>query len=366
MVSPRVWVRSTPCPTAHSVFDALIQAATIKITRGTAAAASSNHRDHYDRTLVALVEEPMGVVSLDAAHATFAGNKKEAFLLPLGRARAAAEFDSTPCPTTLVDHSSMTTSSSKQGALLVLHRHPFVRLAVVGLVFDPTTQQLLLTRRPDYMRSFPGAWVLPGGTVDPNESLVEAVRREVYEETGLATSTDNKHWKLESLWESVYPSTTLNNKKENAVLPPPTAIQTHHLVVYLSTTLSKDQSSHLNLCAEEVDGAVWLSKENVGAIVNHTKKGGQAYNETEPLVLHTSGSKQGGTPMSDEPLCHDVPLGHLMGIYPQTMAVAVGANMNEEEEEEEGDSSTFLAGMAQGSLFALEEFYHSTENKAFR
>lgn len=40
--------------------------------------------------------------------------------------------------------------------------------------------KVLLTRREDFL-----VWCLPGGSVDPNESVAEAARREVREETGL-------------------------------------------------------------------------------------------------------------------------------------------------------------------------------------
>ena len=45
--------------------------------------------------------------------------------------------------------------------------------------------KLLLTRRPVHMRIFPNAWVLPGGKIDPGETLEECVIREIFEETGI-------------------------------------------------------------------------------------------------------------------------------------------------------------------------------------
>lgn len=41
---------------------------------------------------------------------------------------------------------------------------------------------LLLTRRSALLRSHPGQWALPGGTLDPGESIVETALREMHEE----------------------------------------------------------------------------------------------------------------------------------------------------------------------------------------
>lgn len=39
--------------------------------------------------------------------------------------------------------------------------------------------KVLLTRRPEYMRKFPWAWVMPGGHIEPGESLEDSVIREI-------------------------------------------------------------------------------------------------------------------------------------------------------------------------------------------
>ncbi len=56
------------------------------------------------------------------------------------------------------------------------------RLSVgcAAVVFDPTRQKVLLTRRRDN-----GRWCLPGGHMEPGESAAEACARELWEETGL-------------------------------------------------------------------------------------------------------------------------------------------------------------------------------------
>ena len=51
--------------------------------------------------------------------------------------------------------------------------------AVTALVFDPRGDLLVVRHRSD------GLWGSPGGSVEPDESPVDAVAREVLEETGL-------------------------------------------------------------------------------------------------------------------------------------------------------------------------------------
>ena len=55
-----------------------------------------------------------------------------------------------------------------------------ITLGCSATLFDPTRQQILLTRRTDN-----GRWCLPGGRVDPGETVTEACIREMVEETSL-------------------------------------------------------------------------------------------------------------------------------------------------------------------------------------
>jgi 8-oxo-dGTP pyrophosphatase MutT (NUDIX family) len=56
------------------------------------------------------------------------------------------------------------------------------RLAVgcSATIFDSARQKVLLTRRRDN-----GTWCVPGGYMEPGETITEACTREVWEETGL-------------------------------------------------------------------------------------------------------------------------------------------------------------------------------------
>jgi ADP-ribose pyrophosphatase YjhB (NUDIX family) len=55
-----------------------------------------------------------------------------------------------------------------------------LRLGCSAVIFGDNRQSVLLTRRTDN-----GQWCLPGGMIEPGESVAEGCEREVFEETGL-------------------------------------------------------------------------------------------------------------------------------------------------------------------------------------
>jgi ADP-ribose pyrophosphatase YjhB (NUDIX family) len=55
-----------------------------------------------------------------------------------------------------------------------------LRIGSCAVIFDELHQKVLLTKRADN-----GLWCLPGGKMEPGESVEECCRREVLEETGL-------------------------------------------------------------------------------------------------------------------------------------------------------------------------------------
>jgi len=56
-----------------------------------------------------------------------------------------------------------------------------IRLGCSAVIFDESREKVLLTKRADN-----GLWCVPGGQVEPGESVAEACAREVLEETGLS------------------------------------------------------------------------------------------------------------------------------------------------------------------------------------
>ena len=66
---------------------------------------------------------------------------------------------------------------------------PYI-ISVYALIRNEKGEFLLL-RRSENSRTNPGKWDLPGGKVNPDESLKEGVIREVWEETGISIVIGN-------------------------------------------------------------------------------------------------------------------------------------------------------------------------------
>ena len=283
--------------------------------------------------------------------------------LPLGRAKHYPPLGATACPTTVKAPPPNNNHNPHK---------PFTQLAVVGLVLDATGQYVLLTRRPSYMRSFPGAWVLPGGGFDPDTdaSLHEALEREIWEETGLTlqhrrladnddaeSTTSNSHNNSSRplcLWESCYPT--------DPHCPGP--IKAHHLVVFrqafcgddgglndTATTAAAKNLPKLTLQESEVDSALWLSVDDFRQVLAQMHERdfqdastGTAVARSSPLETSVAIYQADGSVVQGS-------LETLVGIYPQP---------EQPGEQQQRASSTKnkpqeWCGIAQGSLFALEE-----------
>ncbi|CAB9500707.1 nudix (nucleoside diphosphate linked moiety X)-type motif 17 [Seminavis robusta] len=327
----RVWIRAVaeanhvePCIFGKSMFDSLRDSLVVAEGEESTPGASTKH---YDRQMVSFWEdlEDSYRVILERPGSS-SHQHPSSSTIPMGRARPFPSLGATACPTTVKP-------------LIKNSKKPHPALAVVGLILDPTGQYILLTRRPSYMRVFPGAWVLPGGGFDAGTdfSLEDALRREVLEETGL---TIHQTSIPVCIWESVYP-TDPNH---------PDPIKAHHLVVFLqgfasSRTTINPQSPPLSLTlqATEVETALWLSVADFKMVRQKMKNTKDDRDKPLPAVpvIHAKETKDTTTTKTEL-----MSLDTLVGIYPQPDTTCDG---NTEQLQQH------FCGIAQGSLFALEE-----------
>ena len=118
-------------------------------------------------------------------------------LLPLGHQGTGADETRDNCCPILAE--DLLESSLTRGFIGAR-----IRLGAVAIPIN-ANNEVLLTRRPRSMRTFPGAWVLPGGSVDAtDESVAHAALRELEEETGLTAPLSACEPPL-CLWESCFP-----------------------------------------------------------------------------------------------------------------------------------------------------------------
>ena len=96
-------------------------------------------------------------------------------------------------------HAMAARSPEDDRAAIAAHLASFSRIAVpqaglksasvaVCIVDQQDVRSLLITRRALSLRSHPGQWALPGGVRDAGESVQDAARRELREETGVAVA----------------------------------------------------------------------------------------------------------------------------------------------------------------------------------
>jgi 8-oxo-dGTP pyrophosphatase MutT (NUDIX family) len=255
-----------------------------------------------------------------------AANRGSCYTLPMARAANDPSVLSTACPTVTLAETNWYETNQP--------RREHVRLGVVAAVSDPRGR-ILLTRRAAHMRSFPRAWVMPGGGLEEGESLTDCLVREVKEETGV--DVDRGTVSPFCLWESCYPTCGME------CLEAGSGITAHYLVVFCTArTTEKDLSKlqeQVGLDEQETDMAVWLSADNFILSLDYPLGGVDDIGSISSIVPSSSFSKE-----SDAATCDDLNLDDLCGIYPR---------------------GTDMKGIAQGNLFMLQELLNSHRGAAF-
>eukprot|EP01065_Artemidia_motanka_P025832 TRINITY_DN30789_c0_g1_i1.p1 TRINITY_DN30789_c0_g1~~TRINITY_DN30789_c0_g1_i1.p1 ORF type:complete len:331 (+),score=25.75 TRINITY_DN30789_c0_g1_i1:61-993(+) len=301
MRPPRVALRSaalqaTPsdCAYGTSAFDALAELGG-RVTRGPHYCCQSVHMNEQ-------MDEGSVVVLSPAADG-----------LKLGRAAP-----STPQSESLwgVSVECPATELARRGVRLP-PRHPALKLAVVALVVDQSGR-VLITRRTPHMRTFPSAWVFPGGSVDPGESVAVAAAREVQEETGLTVSAAETRELC--LWESVYPTSA-------DLCVDRGQIGGHAMVVFVVVDAPRDAEAAVKLQKAECDHCVWAPVDVLRRL----------HSDAQPcqaqlsgwVAEHTEDTDHGATVGLESARIES---GRLHGIYPNKCG----------------------EGLGQGHLFALE------------
>ena len=90
-------------------------------------------------------------------------------------------------PATRADLTYNITRFKDQRQPLAALRHA----AVAVTVFDHSGEAaIILTRRSEQLKEHSGQWAMPGGRVDPGETVIEAALRELHEEVNLALDAD--------------------------------------------------------------------------------------------------------------------------------------------------------------------------------
>ena len=165
-----------------------------------------------------------------------------------------------------------------------------VKAAAVVVVTRKVDGAVLLTRRPAHMRSFPCAWVVPGGAVDDGETVEEAAAREVLEETGLLVCAENL--RCVAAWESAYPV-------DASACTSGDGMRAHALMVGFTADCLDTEALHPS--ADEVDAAVWVTRDALRRIV----------------------FDDGSTPHEAERVSDGLMASQLEGVYPNAMGEGI-------------------------------------------
>ncbi|KAJ1999596.1 hypothetical protein GGI04_004504 [Coemansia thaxteri] len=113
---------------------------------------------------------------------------------------------------------------------------------------------VLIVQRAAHERSFPNEWEIPGGHVDPGESVLEAVSREIYEETALEVTKVLCEFSGFSYWSTEHQESEANNVGNTAL--PVCTLQLNFCVLVKDT-------QPVNLNPDEHQQYAWCTRETL-------------------------------------------------------------------------------------------------------
>ena len=65
-------------------------------------------------------------------------------------------------------------------------------VVITAIILNPDNKRFLLVKRKEKEQIHKGKWLLPGGKLEKDESLMDALKREIKEETGLEIKDDKE------------------------------------------------------------------------------------------------------------------------------------------------------------------------------
>lgn len=205
-----------------------------------------------------------------------------------------------------------------------------VSLGAVAIPID-SAGRVLLTRRPRTMRTFPGAWVLPGGRCDPTDtSVMETALRELREETGITASPEQCEPAVLGCWESAFPVST----EEWRAARRAGRRTAHTLISFVVVHLGNGRSSRSGVTAaavsatvtngdgndehlvqlqpSECDSACWVPLEEIATKLCGEGGAAPEFYQHAPLLQ----------PAAAKP--PPVPSASLAGVYPNSLGEGIG------------------------------------------